>query len=79
MHKEKKSPLFKKHGSILRHVKLRGVSAQLQSAAAERVKAGKPTSMVSLILLHEIEILGNFISSQYFTNAFSVHLLKFYC
>ncbi|GFT81859.1 vacuolar protein sorting-associated protein 8 homolog [Nephila pilipes] len=43
-HKEKKSPLFKKHGSILRHVTLRGVSAQLQSAA-ERVNAGKPTSM----------------------------------
>ncbi|KAG8190625.1 hypothetical protein JTE90_017889 [Oedothorax gibbosus] len=42
--KEKKSPLFKKHGSILRHVTLRGVSAQLQSAA-ERVNAGKPTSM----------------------------------
>ncbi|CAL1266199.1 unnamed protein product [Larinioides sclopetarius] len=42
--KEKKSPLFKKHGSILRHVTLRGVSAQLQSAA-ERVHAGKPTSM----------------------------------
>lgn len=50
MHKEKKSPLFKKHGSILRHVTLRGVSAQLQSAA-ERVNAGKPTSMV--ITLHK--------------------------
>lgn len=44
IHKEKKSPLFKKHGSILRHVTLRGVSAQLQSAA-DRVNAGKPTSM----------------------------------
>uniref|UniRef100_A0A2L2YDL3 Vacuolar protein sorting-associated protein 8-like protein n=1 Tax=Parasteatoda tepidariorum TaxID=114398 RepID=A0A2L2YDL3_PARTP len=42
--KEKKSPQFKIHGSILRHVTLRGVSAQLQSAA-ERVNAGKPTSM----------------------------------
>lgn len=32
------------HGSLLRHVILRGVSSQLQSAA-DRVQAGKPTSM----------------------------------
>ncbi|XP_076368429.1 vacuolar protein sorting 8 isoform X2 [Tachypleus tridentatus] len=39
-----KTPQYGIHGSILRHVVLRGVSSQIQSAS-ERINAGKPTAM----------------------------------
>ncbi|XP_064646589.1 vacuolar protein sorting-associated protein 8 homolog isoform X2 [Lineus longissimus] len=42
--KQRKSIRYEEHGSIMRHVVLKGISAQLMSAA-DRVDAGMPTAM----------------------------------
>ncbi|XP_077997967.1 vacuolar protein sorting-associated protein 8 homolog isoform X1 [Glandiceps talaboti] len=48
--RKKSSVMYAAHGSIIRHVMLKGISSQLVSAA-DRVDAGKPTAMAVSALI----------------------------
>nr|XP_006819234.1 PREDICTED: vacuolar protein sorting-associated protein 8 homolog [Saccoglossus kowalevskii] len=48
--RKKSSVMYAVHGSIIRHVMLKGISSQLMSAA-DRVDAGKPTAMAVSALI----------------------------
>ena len=54
----KKNVHYAQHGSVIRHVILKGVSAQIQSAI-DRVDAGRPTALVSHIVVLFFKQISN--------------------